>query len=350
MILQENNFSNFCEKAESIICFGKGKGFDKFFELFDSYGLVNRIRFIVDNEFTSWGKTKIVQGKEIPIVSPKYFLENIGMNDCGLISFANKQEFMKQYKGEDALAEFSVFYYRDIMSNYCTKSFKKVKIPKTLQRNVQPIIPKIINYCWFGKGEIPYENRVWMESWEKYCPDYEIRRWDESNYDVTKNQYMKEAYEAKRWGFATDYARLDIIYGNGGIYLDTDVELLKSLDELLYQEAFMGWEDGLRVASGLGFGAEKQFPLLKEMYEDYNERKFILSDGKCDLTACPCFQTEVLLKHGLIKNGEYQIVDGMAILPVTYLCGKPSYLNCNTRSEHTIGVHQFQASWSKKFK
>ena len=102
------------------------------------------------------------------------------------------------------------------------------------------MIPKKIHYCWFGGNPLPELAIRCIESWKKYCPDYEIIRWDESNYDVTKNKYMYQAYENKRWGFVPDYARLDIIYNYGGIYLDTDVELLNSLDDLLDQKCFLG--------------------------------------------------------------------------------------------------------------
>ena len=94
------------------------------------------------------------------------------------------------------------------------------------------MIPKKIHYCWFGGNPMPEKDKKCIESWKRYCPDYEIIRWDESNYDVSKNRYMKEAYEEKKWGFVPDYARLDIIYNEGGIYLDTDVELVKNLDDL----------------------------------------------------------------------------------------------------------------------
>ena len=120
------------------------------------------------------------------------------------------------------------------------------------------MIPKIIHYCWFGGTEIPEADQKCMASWRKYCPDYTIMRWDESNYDYTKNQYMREAYEAKKWGFVPDFARLDIVYTYGGIYLDTDVEIIRNIDDLLVNSAYMGFESGgAAVNPGLGFGAEK---------------------------------------------------------------------------------------------
>ena len=124
------------------------------------------------------------------------------------------------------------------------------------------MIPKVIHYCWFGHNPLPERYKEWIKSWKRYCPDYEIVEWNESNYDVTKHPYMRAAYDAKKWGFVSDYARLDIIYENGGIYLDTDVELVKNLDELLYQEGFAGVDSSGRLSTGLGFGARKGLRLI----------------------------------------------------------------------------------------
>ena len=104
------------------------------------------------------------------------------------------------------------------------------------------MIPKKIHYCWVGGNSKPPLVKKCIQSWKKYCPDYEIIEWNESNYDISKNIYMKQAYEAKKWAFVTDYMRLDIIYEHGGIYLDTDVELIKNIDDLLSNEAFAGIE------------------------------------------------------------------------------------------------------------
>lgn len=124
------------------------------------------------------------------------------------------------------------------------------------------MIPKKIHYCWFGRNPLPELAVRCIESWKKYCPDYEIIEWNEDNYDINKISYVKEAYQARKWAFVTDYVRLDVVNQYGGIYLDTDVELLKSLDPLLKYKSFFGMEEGKFIATGLGFGAEKGTKIL----------------------------------------------------------------------------------------
>ena len=144
------------------------------------------------------------------------------------------------------------------------------KIPLNIRILDAPIIPKKIPYIWFGGNPLPKQYQDWIKTWKKFCPDYEIIEWNESNYDVTKNKYMSQAYQAKKWGFVPDYARLDVIYKYGGIYLDTDVELIANLDDLLHQEAFACFESNENVAFGLGVGAAKGNHLIKELRDWYD--------------------------------------------------------------------------------
>jgi len=209
------------------------------------------------------------------------------------------------------------------------------------------MIPKIIHYCWFGGDVIPEHDKKCIESWKKFCPDYKIVRWDESNYDYTKNKYMREAYEAKKWGFVPDYARLDIVYENGGIYLDTDVEIIRNIDDLIENRAYMGFEVGeIAVNPGLGFGAEKGFPLFKRMMEDiYGNRNFKTGDGDYDLTPSPTLNTNFLSDLGLIRNNEIQTVEGMRVYPSDWFCPIDTASAVFNPTENTHTIHYFHASW-----
>lgn len=211
------------------------------------------------------------------------------------------------------------------------------------------MIPKIIHYCWFGGNPLPKLAKKCIKSWKKYCKDYEIIEWNENNFDIDSAPlYVRQAYEAKKWAFVTDYVRLKVVYENGGIYLDTDVELLKSLDDLLNNEAYFGFEDEKHVATGLGFGAVKGFSLLKEMMEDYEEIPFVKEDGTFDTMPCPKRNTVVLVKNGLIQDGSLQKIAGATILPKYFLCPIDYETNKKEIKNETISIHWFSASWWSK--
>lgn len=180
------------------------------------------------------------------------------------------------------------------------------------------MIPKIIHYCWFGGNKKPDIVCKCIESWKKYCPDWEIREWNESNFDIECIPFMKEAYECKKWAFVSDVARLLIVYKYGGIYLDTDVELHASLDELLNVGAFYFFESIRNINTGLGFGAEKGHGSVKAMLNYYENIHFV-SNGKMDLRPCPAINTNALKQryHSLSQNGSRQLVEEILILSVS---------------------------------
>lgn len=211
------------------------------------------------------------------------------------------------------------------------------------------MIPKKIHYCWFGGNPMTELGEKCIASWKKYCPDYEIVRWDESNYDVTKNEYMKQAYDAKKWAFVTDYVRLDIIYEHGGIYLDTDVELVKNIDELLSNKAFMGYGCTGGVATGLGFGAESGLKIIRELRDYYDKVPFVNEDGSYNTAPCVKYQTEYLLEHGMVDENILQNVEDITIYPKEYLCPMDYSTGALTITENTYSIHHYESShWSKR--
>lgn len=144
------------------------------------------------------------------------------------------------------------------------------------------MIPKIIHYCWFGKNPYPEEFKTYLNEWKTICDDYQIIEWNESNFDVSCNSYVEEAYRSKKWAFVTDYVRLWAMYTYGGIYMDTDVQVLKSLDKFLINEAFSGFESSVYVPTGI-MGAEKGNPIVKALLDEYDNRHFLLENGKMNL-------------------------------------------------------------------
>ena len=209
------------------------------------------------------------------------------------------------------------------------------------------MIPRMIHYCWFGGNPLPKTAEKCIRSWKKHCKGYELRQWNESNFDISAAPlYVRQAYEAKKWAFVTDYVRLYVVHEHGGIYLDTDVKVIRSLDSLLNYRAYFGFEDGKHIATGLGFGAEKGTPILKELMEDYLEIPFVLGDGTLDLMSCPIRNTEVFLRHGLIQDNSLQMLEGeVCILPSQCLCPFDYLTGRGRITRQTLSIHQFQASW-----
>ncbi len=212
-------------------------------------------------------------------------------------------------------------------------------------------IPKVINYCWFGKNQKPALAKKCIDSWKKYCPDYLIVEWNEDNFDVSQNQYCYEAYKSGKWAFVTDYARLKILYENGGFYFDTDVELKKGIDFLLNEHCFMGIEKSIRcvkVNTGLGIGCEPKNQLIKEFLESYEDIHFLNADGSLDLTTCTVRNTEVLKKHGYVEVDEFQRVLSASIYPSEYFSPIEMESGILRRTKKTVSVHHYSLSWTSE--
>ena len=209
-------------------------------------------------------------------------------------------------------------------------------------------IPKIIHYCWFGGGSISPESRRCIESWKKYCPDYKIIEWNEQNFDISKNRYAQQAYEAKKYAFVSDYVRLAVVYEHGGIYLDTDVELVRPLDELLELPGFMGFQTNNEVATGLGFGAYKGNPVVQALLQNYAALDFIKADGSADLTPCPERDTRVLQTLGVRKDGARQSIAEMELFPAEYFCPMDFYTRKLRVTPNTYSIHHYAESWKPK--
>ena len=211
------------------------------------------------------------------------------------------------------------------------------------------MIEKKIHYCWFGGKPFGEKEKKCIESWKKFCKDYEIIEWNESNCDLTINNFVKQAYERKRYSFVSDYFRCYAVYNHGGIYLDTDVEIIKPLDDLLSNHAYFGIEnneDGNSVASGLGFGCEKNHFVLKELLDKYDEIDFIDENGKERNVPCPKLETEVLKKYGFNdKLNETQKLIDITIYSSEYFSPKSYEIGKLEITENTYSIHHYSMSW-----
>lgn len=346
-----NKLSDLCSGSRKhIYCFGAGKLFDSFMKEFSSVGFENNIKAIVDNKVDSIILSeKMINNISIPIIPLNQMLNDIEDDDCILITTLMYEEVIEQIKRIGMLENTPYFIYPIMKIDYYDSDRLKGEIPLKLSTYKDIQIPKVIHYCWFGRKEKPLRYKKWMESWKYYCPDYEIVEWNENNYDVYKNKYIAQAYEMQKWAFVSDYARVDIISQYGGIYLDTDVELIKNIDELLMNDAFCGFESRQFVAYGLGFGAKKSHPIVSEIKKYYDGIDFILENGTLNQITCPVIQTEVMKRYGLICNGRFQVVDGMAVYPPRILCGmSPHSFRVVRDLSRTYAIHHFEGSWTDR--
>lgn len=210
------------------------------------------------------------------------------------------------------------------------------------------MIPKKIHYCWFGRGEMPELAQKCMASWHKYMPDYEYKLWNEDNFDVNCVPYTKEAYEAKKYAFVSDYVRLLALEKEGGIYLDTDVEVFKAFDDLLEYKAFAGFEGSKYVPMGTCVMASEAYgEWVSEMLEAYQGRRFMKSDGTCDVTTNVQLLTSIMRQNGFAQNGEEQDYKDLHVFPKDYFCPRKTtgeYI----RTENTYCDHLGLGSWSER--
>ena len=206
------------------------------------------------------------------------------------------------------------------------------------------MIPKIIHYCWFGGNPLPDMARKCIASWKVYCPDYEIKEWNENNFDVNCCEYVREAYKAKKWAFVSDVARLYAMVTEGGIYMDTDVEVIRSLDSILQYHAVSGFETDTAIPTGL-MACEQGNPMFIELLNEYKEARFILPDGTMDDTTNVVRITNTCLKYGFVANNKKQTINTLTLLPKDYLCPKDNKTGKINLTKNTLTIHHFNGSW-----
>lgn len=339
--LKNCNWKDFLSKlnCRPLYCFGCGELATWLAKGVCGQNISEYIVAFVDNDKRKEGTYICIDNKYIPVISYSEFVKTRAKDSVMLITSMYYSEILDQLDNERILAGMDCY-----IEVFLEEEMIKVS-EKELRGSSIEQIPKIIHYCWFGKKEMPNVYKQYMETWKKYCPDYEIIRWDESNYDYTKTEYTKNAYDAGKWAFVSDYARLDIVYNNGGIYLDTDVEVVKNLDALLNNNMFCGFEKGNLINTGLGFGAIKGFEKLKRMRNIYHAISFKRENGLLNLTACTKYQTDYLMQEGLERDGSLQKINGIKILPRTVLSPFDFYGVSDLTSEATFTIHHYAATW-----
>ncbi|MCI2255192.1 glycosyl transferase [Domibacillus sp. PGB-M46] len=213
-------------------------------------------------------------------------------------------------------------------------------------------IPKIIHYCWFGKGQKPKAVIECINSWKKQLPDYRIIEWNENNFDINSNKYVQKAYLSKKYAFVSDYVRLHALYHHGGIYMDTDVEVIKNLDAFLNQEAFSGFESNNYISAGI-LGSIRNHPWIKRLLFYYENVSFEREDGSLDTTTNTMTITAITNSEYGLKFGNYKQIlniegNKVNIYPSDYFCAKDWKTKILNVTENTYTIHHFAGSWLPK--
>ncbi len=297
---------------------------------------------VIDNDSTKWG-TVSKYGRQFEIHGLDYLIDYSKKSDLKkAVLFITSQfyaaEIIKELDGIpelDGLECYLHFWIRNTREELIDFSFTQG----------ERRIPKTIHYIWFGKKELPESFLSNIETWKKYNPDYEIVRWDEDNYDVNKTEFIKEAYEAQKWSKVANFVRLDVLYEYGGIYLDTDVEVIKNFDCLLNDECFFCLGNQDSVNNGCGLGAVPGNEMIKGMLGEFEGLHFDVSKGGVGMRSAHNFMDPVVKRKGFVMENRYQKIDGAVLYPKEVLSplsfGNMEDFFC----ERTLSIHHEFGSW-----
>ena len=333
-------WTNFLNELEGtnlpVICFGAGTVPWLAEHLFEKYAIWPRIMFFLDNNVKKAGTTIGVKRK-IPVISLKQFMERGLKSFLMLITCEDYLPILEQLKQVRAWKNIHCYIY--IKLNYELLKSKKQTWKFTAEG--QFLIPKVIHYCWFGncrKGEV---HKKCIQSWRDTCPDYEIIEWNEH-----QNRYIEEAYAKRKWAYVSDYARLDILYRQGGIYLDTDVELLNPLDLLLSEKGFIAYGQWPAVNSGAGMGCVKGLPIVKEMRDSPRcQLPFLNPDGSLNMVQNGFYESEVLRRYGFSQDFSMQRLEDLLILAPEIMATESLLGGDVFVTEQTLAIHHCAGSW-----
>lgn len=331
------------QKEKPLVIYGAGVTGRVFAEYFVRYWKTDIPISFIDRDPEQIGKQIEIADRKFEIKSPKA-LERIGKNETGIIAVACTyfQGILDMLEKIDEIKKWECFVLPVIYSTHFTDR------TKTAVNSGKWKIPRQIHYCWFGKKEMPQELQILINGWKKICPTYEIIRWNERNYDVKKFIYTKQAFEQKKWAFIADVARLDILYQYGGIYLDTDVELIKNLDPLLEQEAFLAAEPWNVVNPGGGMGCIPREDGIGKLLERWKNAEFVNEQGKINKLSSGYFDTSELIKNGYRLDGAMQCIDGITIYPSEYFHPYNYMTGELNITENTYSIHHFGGGWLRE--
>ena len=319
-------------RDQKVVCICAGTKFREFMIMYSDVKF--DCLYVLDNDTSK--KFIEINGMSYPIKPMSAATEEVKNALIILTSAKFSNEIIKQVDDIEMFDDMDIYIPELFEPDYSYYDFSNV---------TDEIIPRKIHYCWFGKNELPAVYQKNIESWKKYCPDYELIRWDENNYDVDKCKYMSEAYKKGMYAFVSDYSRLDVIYTYGGIYLDVDVEMLRPWDELLSFPLFCGFENEKYISFGLGFGAVCGNEIIKKMMQEYEKISFPDQEKGEQLITCPVYQTNILKQYGLICDGKSRnYINFLALSPV-YFAPVNRMDGIWLPHKESFSIHHYAGSW-----
>lgn len=338
---QEYDLDSFAEENfnKPVVLIGAGKNAKEIIETQNW-----DIRFAIDSNANSIGRIEKKDGSYIEVVDWEVGNINVKEDDLVIITpsdFVDVEEKIELYA---RLRNNKRYVYILLRALQWDKERKIAsEAPFSITEGTQKV-PKVIHYFWFSGDPFPEKVRKCLDSWKKFCPDYEIKEWNLNNYS-TDNEFCKQALKNKDWAFASDFGRCDVLYRYGGIYLDTDVELVKNIDDLLCDDGFMCFESKAGIDPGSGMGAICGHHILEEIRNKYYNLSYINDDGTINHPSIIRIYTDVLESYGLILNAEYQKVDGLAIYPPLVM-SPYSYMTGRLQTyDKTYAIHHWVSAW-----
>ncbi len=346
MILKNDHFIRLREEVvqenKRIVVFGAGViGAVTTASILLEYGLLTYLDSYVDNDVYRQREGVTVGNRRVVVQGEQYLFSVNGNNTVLILAVSRCVQILERLDSYNNLKKCSCY----IMPMMCISNFEKYQCTSELGQIVESQIPKQIHYVWLGKKQIPEHIGRCIDSWKRFCPDYKIVRWDENNYDLEKNIYTREAYKEGAFGFVPDYMRLDILYNHGGIYLDTDVEIIKPLDELLSLRAFCGVEKWQTLNFGGCSGAERKNTTIKYFLEAREGERFLYEDGHLNKNTCGYIDTLTAIKLGYKLNGKKQMLLDMTIFPSEFFHPYDYMSGRLQKTIHTFSIHHFNGGW-----
>lgn len=305
------------------------------------YDLDTKVLGYIDNNPAKQGQEIELASRRVKILSCEYLTELVPDDIVLMITNGDFYPVLEQLSHISGMQALTVCIAPVIQLGEKVESV----IDGLYKISEEPLIPKVIHYCWFSGRPVPVNLQQCIDSWKEKCPDYEIVRWDESNYNYKKHLYTRQAYEAKKWGFIPDLARLEILYEYGGFYLDTDVELLKGLDGLRYQKGFCGREEWGHVNFGGGSGCVRHMELVGTLFDFRKDVPFLFSNGYCNTEASGYYETKPLLDKGLSITNQTEIIDDFAIYSSEFFCPYNYISGREKITDKTVSIHYFSGGW-----